>query len=96
MLFRSQTEGADPEAGAHIDLAVERLSTGAGDIGQGRAARRQDGKTAYQKGFKTERQGCLQVTGSKARTWLSGLSFRGVYRAPMGTTSLEASCGRVS
>jgi hypothetical protein len=33
---------------------------------------------AYQNGFNTERQGCLQVTGSNCRSGVSGFSFRGV------------------
>jgi hypothetical protein len=46
---------------------------------------------AHQKGFRTALQGGLQVTGSNWRRGVSGFSFRGVYNAPMGTTSLEAS-----
>lgn len=46
---------------------------------------------ADQKGLRTDRQGCLQVTGSNCRRGVSDFSFKGVYRAPMGTTSLDAS-----
>lgn len=45
-----------------------------------------------QNGFRTERQGCLQVTGSNCSNGDSGFSLRGVYRAPIGTTRREASC----
>ena len=45
-----------------------------------------------QNGFRTERHGCLQVTGSNCSNGDSGFSLRGVYRAPMGTTRREASC----
>lgn len=51
--------------------------------------------TTYQKGFKRARHVCLQVTGSYCRRGVSGFSFKGVYNAPMGTTSLEASCQEV-
>jgi len=45
----------------------------------------------YQKGFSTDLHGGLQITGSNCRTGVSGISFRGVYRAPIGTTKREAS-----
>jgi hypothetical protein len=45
----------------------------------------------YAYGFKTALHGCLQVTGSYCRRGVSGFSFKGVYRAPIGTTSREAS-----
>lgn len=51
---------------------------------------------AYQNGFKTERQGCLHVTGSNCSSGVSAFSFSGVYSAPIGTTSLDASCIMVS
>lgn len=50
----------------------------------------------YQKGFRTERQGCLQVTGSNCNRGVSSFSLSGVYRAPMGTTSLDASYAGIS
>ena len=49
----------------------------------------------YQKGFRTARQGALQETGSYWSSGVSVFSFKGVYRAPMGTTSLEASYAAV-
>jgi len=33
---------------------------------------------AHQKGLRTERHGCLQVTGSKCSKGVSGFSFKGV------------------
>lgn len=45
----------------------------------------------YQKGFRTDLHGALQITGSNCNNGLSGFSLRGVYRAPMGTTRREAS-----
>jgi len=80
-----ETEWANPQAGAHINLASNAVS--------GLSDARESG-SAHQNGLRTERQGCLQVTGSNDRIGLSGFSLSGVYRAPMGTTSLEASCSR--
>jgi len=45
----------------------------------------------YQKGFKTDLHGALQMTGSNCSRGLSGFSLRGVYKAPIGTTKREAS-----
>lgn len=45
----------------------------------------------YQKGFNTDLHGGLQITGSNCKTGVSGISFRGVYKAPIGTTKREAS-----
>lgn len=45
----------------------------------------------YAKGFSTALQGALQVTGSYCKSGVSGFSLRGVYKAPIGTTSREAS-----
>ena len=47
--------------------------------------------TTHQKGFNTDLQGCLHITGSNCSSGVSGFSFSGVYSAPMGTTSREAS-----
>jgi hypothetical protein len=46
----------------------------------------------YQNGLSTPLQGALQTTGSYWSSGVSVFSFRGVYRAPMGTTRREASC----
>lgn len=64
-----KAERANPQSGANINLAKE-VSAG------NRLAEKH--RRAYQKGFKTERQGCLQVTGSNWRSGVSGFSFRGV------------------
>lgn len=50
---------------------------------------------AYQYGFSTALQGGLQIIGSNCSSGVSGFSFNGVYRAPMGTTRREASCDKV-
>ena len=52
---------------------------------------RQKKEVAHAKGLRTALQGCLQVTGSYWRRGVSGFSFNGVYKAPIGTTSLDAS-----
>lgn len=52
--------------------------------------------SAYAKGLSTALQGALQATGSYRRTGVSGFSFKGVYKAPIGTTSREASLGGIS
>lgn len=48
--------------------------------------------STWQKGFRTARHGALQVTGSYWRRGVpSCFSFKGVYRAPIGTTRRLAS-----
>jgi hypothetical protein len=47
---------------------------------------------AYQKGLRTALQGALHATGAYWSSGVSVFSFKGVYRAPMGTTRREASC----
>ena len=54
------------------------------------------GCATYANGFRTARQGGLQVTGSYRSSGVSGFSFKGVYRAPMGTTSREASWNKIN
>lgn len=51
---------------------------------------------SYANGLSTARHGSLHVTGSYRSNGVSGFSFKGVYRAPMGTTSREASLTDVS
>lgn len=77
-----QAERANPEAGSNIHLAI-RKSVNIGIF--------KGSLNAYQKGFNTDLHGCLQITGSNCKIGVSGFSFRGVYKAPMGTTRREAS-----
>ena len=50
----------------------------------------------YANGLSTARHGALHVTGSYCNKGVSGFSFKGVYRAPMGTTRREASLKDIS
>jgi hypothetical protein len=46
----------------------------------------------YQYGLSTPLHGARHTTGSYCSNGVSVFSFKGVYRAPMGTTRREASC----
>ena len=50
----------------------------------------------YANGLSTARHGALHVTGSYCNKGVSGFSFKGVNRAPMGTTRREASLRNIS
>lgn len=53
-------------------------------------------QVVYQYGLSTALQGGLQIIGSNCNSGVSGFSFNGVYRAPIGTTRREASCDKFS
>lgn len=55
---------------------------------------RLQGIATHAKGFNTALQGCLQVSGSYWSRGVSGFSFNGVYKAPIGTTKRLASLTR--
>ena len=80
-LVSLQTEGTDPDTSTHVDLTAKRSAYVAFH----------DSDITHQKGFRTPLHGGRHPTGWYWRRGVSVFSFKGVYNAPMGTTSRDAS-----
>lgn len=106
-LISREAERTYPNTGSNVNLTAPELEVQwqmhvpGNDMTRGSMAIiadrvRRSRRETYQNGFNTDRQGCLQVTGSNWRRGVSGFSFNGVYNAPIGTTRRDASYDRMN